>query len=726
MATLVLTAVGSAIGGPIGGAIGAAIGQQADRALFAPKAREGARLKELAVQTSSYGTTMPAIFGAMRVAGTVIWATDLIERKVKSGGSKGRPATVNYSYSVNMAVALSIRPIARIGRIWADGNLIRGQAGDLKVDTQLRIYHGGPDQTPDPLMASAENPGACPAYRGIAYAMFEDLQLADYGNRIPSLTFEVFERDGLVALHDLFAATSAGEISGETNQSLDGFAVGGAYMRDALEPLLATFPIELRALDGLLSISDRRSQIDLATEITVAVAENAEIFGPPVQILPPPGQLPASVSLRYYDTNRDYQAGLQSSDVRSSGRNALQIEMPAVLNASTARRLAENKASETHYSRSEWSGNIAVSSSHWAVGDEFTDEYGLRWTIDELEHRFGSIALKARNAVVPVEPVNTTTAAGRHLPAPDLLAGETRVALLELPLSDNSDTGRPVLAVFANGTQAGWRRAALSLQTATGFLDIGGTAAPAKMGVTLNALSSHSTLLIDENATLDVQLLNDSTDIADRNGSPLDGDAPHFWIDGEFVRVGNVEQRGLKTYRLSRLQRGCFVPDMVAPGHQSGDIVVLVEQETARLIDEKIFAKGDVVQIEALGLGDQQPVTASATVSALAITPFAPVHGVGARHGDGTILLEWKRRSRLDVGWIDGVDQAIGEDREEYTISLIVAAVTVAQWQSSDSKLHLPATEIAALNLAINMPLSFAVRQVGRFAQSEPLLINVI
>ena len=56
MATLVLTAVGSAIGGPIGGAIGSIIGQQIDNVIFAPKPREGARLKELAVQTSSYGS----------------------------------------------------------------------------------------------------------------------------------------------------------------------------------------------------------------------------------------------------------------------------------------------------------------------------------------------------------------------------------------------------------------------------------------------------------------------------------------------------------------------------------------------------------------------------------------------------------------------------------------------------------------------------------------------
>jgi hypothetical protein len=169
MATLILTAVGNAIGGPIGGAIGAALGQRIDGAIFAGKPREGPRLKELDVQTSSYGTQVPAIFGAMRVAGTVIWSTDLIERKVKSRSGKGRPATINYSYSVSFAVALSSRPLARIGRIWADGNILRGAAGDFKTETEFRFHDGQGNQLPDPLIASAEAVGQCPAHRDLAY-----------------------------------------------------------------------------------------------------------------------------------------------------------------------------------------------------------------------------------------------------------------------------------------------------------------------------------------------------------------------------------------------------------------------------------------------------------------------------------------------------------------------------------------------------------------------------
>src|SRR3546814_2337217 len=120
MATLVLTVVGGIVGGPVGAALGAAIGRQADAAIFAPKGREGPRLADLKVQASTYGQQVPRLFGTMRVMGSVIWATDLIERRNKRGGGKGRPSTTEYSYAVSLALALSSRPIRAIKRIWAE------------------------------------------------------------------------------------------------------------------------------------------------------------------------------------------------------------------------------------------------------------------------------------------------------------------------------------------------------------------------------------------------------------------------------------------------------------------------------------------------------------------------------------------------------------------------------------------------------------------------------
>jgi len=43
---------------------------------------------------------------------------------------------------------------------------------------------------PDPLMVAKE--GEAPAYRGLAYFVFERLPLADFGNRIPQLSFTAY------------------------------------------------------------------------------------------------------------------------------------------------------------------------------------------------------------------------------------------------------------------------------------------------------------------------------------------------------------------------------------------------------------------------------------------------------------------------------------------------------------------------------------------------------
>lgn len=55
----------------------------------------------------------------------------------------------------------------------------------------VRFYHGTSGQEPDPLIQSKEGSGNVPAFRGIAYAVFENVALERYGNRIPNLTFEI-------------------------------------------------------------------------------------------------------------------------------------------------------------------------------------------------------------------------------------------------------------------------------------------------------------------------------------------------------------------------------------------------------------------------------------------------------------------------------------------------------------------------------------------------------
>ena len=69
----------------------------------------------------------------MRVAGTMIWATDLAESSESTAAARASPASTTYSYSAQFRRGAVEPADPEIGRIWADGNLLRGAAGDLKV-----------------------------------------------------------------------------------------------------------------------------------------------------------------------------------------------------------------------------------------------------------------------------------------------------------------------------------------------------------------------------------------------------------------------------------------------------------------------------------------------------------------------------------------------------------------------------------------------------------------
>ncbi|MGJ3231306.1 MAG: baseplate multidomain protein megatron [Oceanicaulis sp.] len=159
---------------------------QAISDVFAP-IQDGPRRSALQLQTSTEGAPIPLVYGRMRLAGQVIWAARFKERsQVRSaGGGKGGPKVREYAYSVSFAVALCEGPIAGVGKVWANGEPL-STAGLV-----MRVHTGGEAQAPDPLIEAIEGAGAAPAYRGLAYVVFEDLPLDAYGDRIPSLSFEV-------------------------------------------------------------------------------------------------------------------------------------------------------------------------------------------------------------------------------------------------------------------------------------------------------------------------------------------------------------------------------------------------------------------------------------------------------------------------------------------------------------------------------------------------------
>src|SRR3546814_1706275 len=74
-------------------------------------------------------------------------------------------------------------------------------------------------------MSAAIGFGSTPAHRGAAYAVFEQFELAEYGNRIPSLTFEIVADDAPVSAGAIAAELSDGIVDGAgATQMLGGFS----------------------------------------------------------------------------------------------------------------------------------------------------------------------------------------------------------------------------------------------------------------------------------------------------------------------------------------------------------------------------------------------------------------------------------------------------------------------------------------------------------------------
>lgn len=208
MAAIVLAAAASSAATSLGagtflaavaGGAGGFLGGFVDRAIFGSKTRinqEGSRITDLMVQSSTYGKSIPLVYGNARIAGNIIWSRPIQEHITtttqSSGGGKGgggggsvETTTTSYTYTASLAVAVCEGPITEVVRVWADSKQL-----DL-TQGSYTLYLGDEAQLPDTYMASFFPAGQVSAHRGMAYVVIKDFPLGDYGNRIPNFTFEV-------------------------------------------------------------------------------------------------------------------------------------------------------------------------------------------------------------------------------------------------------------------------------------------------------------------------------------------------------------------------------------------------------------------------------------------------------------------------------------------------------------------------------------------------------
>lgn len=728
MATIVFSAIGTLVGGPLGGAIGALIGRQVDAAIIGSPRQEGPRLKELATTSSSYGAALPRHFGRMRVAGSVIWATDLVEHTDTQGGGKNKPKVTTYSYTASFAVALSSRPILDVGRIWADGNLLRGAAGDLKAGGQMRIYNGYGDQAVDPLIAQLEGEALCPAFRGLAYVVFEDLELGDFFNRIPALTFEVIADDRNLTLSDLFNGVVDDVDAVLPLTGIEGYSCEGPLV-DTLQTFEAVFPMDCDAGGETIVIARERLQPGVVPLPEAAASVDDADFGKGAGYArrrSPPATRPPS-QLRYYDVDRDYQPGLQRAGGRAGSGQPTTIELPAAISAHNARALSIGALRRADWDRDRMAWRTTELDPDVMPGAVVSlPNISGQWKVSDWEWRERGIELSLSRIIptgasaLPTSPTDP----GRSNNASDDPAAPTSLVAFELPWDGNGSGDSASVFAALSSPVSSWGGAALFVDHGDGALQSLGPGGRVRsiMGTCTSVLPAGNPLFVDRQSTLVVTLIDASMTLVDATGRQLWQGANRAIVGSEIIQFGKATPLGAGQWELGLLLRGRGGTESAVSGHMLGEDFVLLDARPVAL-DPARVGMGPAATILALGRGDDDLVSSAIGLRGITQRPLSPVHPVADWLPSGGLVLGWTRRARGAWFWLDGVDAPLHEQTEQYQVRFGTAAAPLASWTVFEPRLELTPADIAQLT-ALSPTGRFEVRQLGSYALSEPLILT--
>ena len=608
--------------------------------------------------------------------------------------------------------------VASIGRIWADGKLLRDAGGSYLFPATVRSYTGAENQLPDPLIVAAEGIGLAPAYRGLAYLVFDDLPLADYANRIPNLTFEVVADKGpaidigLIA-NDLCEVAGAHVAIGSGSFAmLQGFVASRVgNVRTQLEPLVELADLVFVDDGSTLNIAAGPGS---AVRLVDADALGTTASGKPVAARTDHRAAAATVidslALGFSDPSRDYQFGLQRAARRIPASNVEERDLPVALDPTAAKGLAERLLNLAIARRSTAELQLPWRYSDLQVGDIVqAGAGGAFWRV--RKSTLVGMVVELEVDALPAAVAAGTRAAdgGRPLVVEAEPAGPTVLHVLDLPPLPGALPATPRLWLAAAGASAGWQRADVLVSSDAGdtYSWVTGVGPAVVMGQTDSNLLQSAPDRWNHSDTVDVVLLNPAMWLESRSELAVLAGANLALVGDELVQFTTAVAVSPNGFRLGgwlRGRRGSAVVD-----HAAGERFVLIDPVQLVPFDPPIEAIGHSLRFKAVGAVENAASVAAVgiTVDANALKPSAPVHMTATMTPAGAITVSWIRCSRSGFAWLDGIEVPIAEEREAYHIDVRLDGRGVA---SAD--LSSPFWTYSAAGLAADSGTSSSILQV--------------
>ncbi len=497
--------------------------------------------------------------------------------------------------------------------------------------------------------------------------------------------------------------------------TVGGYAAHGASIGDAIGVVVEMGDVRLRDAGGVLTDRGAVGRSVAGTELGCAAGGSAGAHRIE-RSRRPLGEMPARLSLGYYDPARDYQAGLAEAG-EASGRTGRAVDFAASLSADRARGLAEARLARLWAEREEVRLTLPPGYVELAPGDALSlAELPGIWRVAEVEIK--ALVVSARLVREAGGSVAVSGDSGRASAGIDEVATPTALVLMDLPeLGEGAGTVSLLVAAASVGawnpisvsvTANGAARAAVAVERA------------AVVGRATSVLAAGSAVLHDEINAVVVTLVDGAAHLLSCDDAALAAGANLAMIGDELVQFGRAEAMSGGRYRLSRLLRGRRASEWAMASHAVGEVFVIIEPERLARIVLPGEMVGAAVTAVPNGLGDVSSAGVSRIAGGESLRPPSPV-GLRASRDAGGLSIGWTRRSRVGWGWIDGIDAPLGEASEVYRVRLSQGAVE-RQWTCSAPSLAVTNADLAGF---ASDSATLAVLQIGDRAASRETSLSI-
>ncbi len=354
-----------------------------------------------------------------------------------------------------------------------------------------------------------------------------------------------------------------------------GFAAHGTSIRDSLAQLIELSGVKLVDRGGRLQSPAAILRCWLAVTNSGAMP-TARVAAKMQRNRSPDGELPAMLTIAYYDPDRDYQTGQARASSGKGGTREVRLDLPAVFGAGEARQLAEDALSRRWRGGDKLKLRLPPSRMAMRPGDILQLEGGSRqWIARAVSIEGLAVAVEAEAAPASILPLPAD--GGRPVSEPDIGIGRSQLALFELPSMGDAPGDSPMVHIAASN-DGQWK--ALPVALALDGQPLPGLAL-GRRGMLGNDRERRSNLvrpiILDERSRVDVRLINETQMLLNADWDALMAGGNFALVGDELIQFGRAEQLAPGLFRLSRLLRGRRGTEWAAATHSVGEAFCVID-----------------------------------------------------------------------------------------------------------------------------------------------------